>query len=37
MQFYSEPLYHALQIWKLYASTQNLKEAENRLILQIKS
>ena len=30
-----EPLYHALQIWQLYASAQNWKQAENWLFLQI--
>ena len=32
-----EPLYHALQIWQLYASAQNEKHAENRLFLHIKA
>ena len=32
-----EPLYHALQIWYLYTSAQNKKQAENRLCFQIKS
>ena len=31
-----EPLYHALQIWQLYAPAQSYKQAENRLFLQIK-
>ena len=26
-----EPLYHALQIWKLYASAQNEKQDKSRL------
>ena len=32
-----ELLYHALQIWQLYSSAQNEKQAENRLFIQIKS
>ena len=32
-----EPLYHALQIWQPYTFAQKQKQAENRLLLQIKS